>query len=101
MLQNFFLENKIQKSCKPWIFRAQDRNLSAYIIQMLFAGITSIQRMEPANSFTMEAAKGTKTILKAFKLAKADVLSTFPFPSKKTLNLNFASLLWMKAQSKS
>ena len=101
MLRNFFLENKIQKSCKPWIFRAQDRNLSAYIIQMLFAGITSIQRMEPANSFTMEAAKGTKTILKAFRLAKAGVLSTFPFPSKKTLNLNFASLLWMKAQSKS
>ena len=68
---------------------------------MLFAGITSIQRMEPANSFTMAAAKGTKTILKAFKLAKADVLSTFPFPSKKTLNLNFAFLLWMKEQSKS
>jgi len=69
------------------------------LVETIWKGITSIQRMEPANSFTMEAAKGTKTILKAFRLAKAGVLSTFPFPSKKTLNLNFASLLWMKAQN--
>ena len=72
-----------------------------YVFPLLLAGITSTQRMEPVNCFTMEAAKGTKTILKAFKLAKADVLWTFPFPYKKISNLNFAFLPWMKAQSKS
>ena len=48
----------------------------------------------------MEAAKGTKTTLKAFRLVRADVRWTFPFPLKRILGWNFASWPWMKAPSK-
>ena len=64
------------------------------------AGTTSIPRTVHASSSTMEAAKGTKTTLKAFRLVRADVRWTFPFPLKKILGWNFASWPWMKAPSK-
>jgi hypothetical protein len=54
--------------------------------------------MAHANSFIMEAVRVTRIILKLWTAVKAVALLTSPFPSKRTLNWNFAFLPKLKDQ---